>query len=351
MEIKVKNKRDNTFDIARALCTIWIVGFWHMAVYADYSPSLKYFKSDIGSFITIAALSAFTFMSGYFIGMKKITNLVDIKIFYIQRLKRFWVLFFISSLLLYSIVFFTGNMWYKDIMHFMASLVGLSCFFPPVPSTLWYISMLMFFYLISPFILLFQKENQRIVCSIICFFLIWNLIDFLEGDTRFILYLSMYLLGLLLPKSIMGGVKRNWKKVLILNTVIFITTIIICNLKVITTQLLSSSENAILPISIDTYLINLVISIAGLFVIISLSQALCLSNMVVLVTNKISYASMAMYMFHRQFFCVVMFFASLGGITRLPMILAELIFLPLLIIVSFYIQKVYDYSMSFQKSK
>ena len=80
------NKRNLTLDITRAICILWIVGVWHLQ---DYFAQLN-FANDVTKMITAGVLVTFTFLSGLFLGKKKISALQ----FYQGRLKRFYILFF-----------------------------------------------------------------------------------------------------------------------------------------------------------------------------------------------------------------------------------------------------------------
>ena len=97
----MKNKkRDITFDIARSLCILWIVGVWHLKDYVCLDGVSENIMRA-GDVITTAALGAFTFMSGYFLKRYKMRMVSDALLFYRKRLLRFWVLYFAASASIY----------------------------------------------------------------------------------------------------------------------------------------------------------------------------------------------------------------------------------------------------------
>lgn len=81
-------KRVIFLDCARALCMIWIVGFWHMQEYTNLSLTGIFFSN-----ITNGVLATFTLISGYFLGQKNISSIQDTVTFYKKRLLRFYPLF------------------------------------------------------------------------------------------------------------------------------------------------------------------------------------------------------------------------------------------------------------------
>lgn len=119
------------FDIIRAICILEIVAYWHLRNYFPITDLGRY-----GSVITNVSLAGFTLISGYLNGHKK-RSVLD---FYSSRLKRLFIPYILSYFLLVLIGFNSFEM-SKVIM----DLVGLSIFAPPMPRTLWYISMLSFF--------------------------------------------------------------------------------------------------------------------------------------------------------------------------------------------------------------
>lgn len=78
------NDRKKYLDCARAVCMLYIVGFWHLF---DYTG--KNIVNPLTSQITYGVLAVFTFISGYFWGKKKITDMKSVLSFWIKRLIHF----------------------------------------------------------------------------------------------------------------------------------------------------------------------------------------------------------------------------------------------------------------------
>ena len=141
-------KRILLYDIARVLCVLWIVAFWHMI---DYFKLTEAF-SDYG-FITVGVLSCFTFLSGLFLGKKR----MGIKDFYVARFRRFWFLLLFSAISFYAVGYI------DNLSSFIGTITGLSCFGLSWARTLWYFSMLIFFYLLTPFLRGAKFEMKNVV--------------------------------------------------------------------------------------------------------------------------------------------------------------------------------------------
>ena len=132
-------KRIPQYDIARALCVLYIVVFWHGHDYLGEDFILGSDLTFVCEKFTTIVLACFTFISGYFLRKYNFDTLADVKSFYVKRIKRFYVLFFISALLLFI-------MKWMDLKCFITTVLGIGTFSLPSCRTLWYMSMLMLFY-------------------------------------------------------------------------------------------------------------------------------------------------------------------------------------------------------------
>ena len=159
---EMTKERDITFDVARAICMLEIVCLAHLMDYIDRTIMPERFFSILG-YVTTAVLGTFSFISGFFLKKYKIENGSDVGKFFLVRFKRFWILYFVASLLLYVASACVGQPWYPSIPNFMLSLIGLSVFFQPLPATLWFMVMMMFFYLITSLVLALRRKWQRMV--------------------------------------------------------------------------------------------------------------------------------------------------------------------------------------------
>ena len=277
--------------------------------------------------MTYASLGTFTFISGFFLKKKDIRTIDDCKKFYITRFKRFWIPFFLSALTLWIIGGVVGKPWFTSPLNFAFSLVGLSCFWGPLPSTLWFMVMMVFCYLLTPILLYKSNQVQRIVRCVILMSILIVLYRLGHLDERLLVYIPMYLLGLCLPDSVTKAI-RDHKIAVIIVTALLLGTVIVTN-------------------KLEGLLLYYVVVPIGYLFITGLSESLSSLTGVRNVANIVSYSSMNMYFFHRQMYLFAIFlfnismFPNFHGAT-MPLWFAIMVVIPIIITVSYYLQKGYD---------
>ena len=322
---EMTKERDFTFDVARALCILEIVCFWHITNYIDISLVQERFFTIFG-YVTVSVLGTFSFISGFFLKKYMIENVSDVGKFFLVRIKRFWILYFIASLLLYVASNCVGQPWFPSISNFILSLIGLSVFFQPLPATLWFMVMMMFFYLITPLILAFRRKGHRVLIAITIYAALLALGYKGWVDDRVLCYYPMYALGLLLDVSIVDFIKRN-ALLAILGSSVVLTLIYL---------FLYGSQ-----------FYPLLVCVVGLIAIIGLSELMTKSAIIGKVGSFVSYSSLSMYFFHRHFYLVIVFIWNIGavGIIReatFPIWFAYLVVCPIIIFGCYMIQRIYD---------
>ena len=163
----------------------YIVGIFHLTQYVGESYYLN--NNVYGNSLMWSCLGVFSLISGYLLGLKyECKSFHDVLYFYKKRIVRFYPLFVLSALCLLFIGF-------NDLSQTLYSLSGLAPFVSHSPKTLWYISMIMFFYLISPIVLTSRKK--RIIFSIAILTLFCVLSRLISVDLRFLYNLMLYLFG------------------------------------------------------------------------------------------------------------------------------------------------------------
>lgn len=322
-------ERDLRFDFIRSISMFYIVAVLHLSQYLTLSPAVtKVYNSYTSDLLTNLALSCFSMISGYLIGSKYVFDGKTDKVwaFYKKRILRFYPMFLIASALLWLIGF-------NNLKATLFGLAGLAPFVAERPHTLWYISMLMLFYLITPLIsrskVLWKAIASGVVVAISC--LSFKLLSHM--DFRFVYNIAFYCLGVTLANQ----------KVPILNQKVFIGN--------------KKLTDGLSLLSILLFLVLVPISykyvhklfwpciLLGVIATFSLSGFVASSRSVWIrkCIMFVSYASMACYMFHRFFYWLGNLFYKTdnqwfvyGGGYLL------LIVFPICLVCSFYVQKGYD---------
>lgn len=300
--------RNKVFDVVRALCMIYIVCFWHLHNYLHitlYDIVLKYCSA-----CTIIVLGTFTFMSGYFLKKYQIESWIDVKIFIIKRLKRFYVPYMLCLIILWL-----GN-WFVDERQFIFSMIGLSTYIHPLPKTIWYFSMLMSFYAITPLILYTKNKVNKLVTlslliCVVILFAVW-------GDING-LYFPFYLLGIFITE-------QNIKKLCNKKWILFFTIVLL----LITT----------LPRFFGR---EWLIIFCGIFPLIKLSDII-LKIIPYSFWHPITYASMMAYLYHRIHFKLIS--EIINNETFSKRISFVIIGCITLFVISFFLQKWYDWLLN-----
>lgn len=315
--------RDIRFDIARAVCMCYIIAILHLSQYlrAEY----YIYDTFIGRLITFSCLGLFTFMSGFLIGRKynftptNHSQKNEILRFYKKRFVRIYPLFFLATILLCLIGFNSplASLW---------GLLGVAPFVTHQPKTLWYVSMLIFFYLITPFV---NRDSTcwKIIVSAGLVFLFALLKLVTPVDTRFIFNLFFYCLGLILSGIEISYINKtdyslNWLHITVI--VGFVILLLLTN---------HYFPNSITLLSVGAM---------GVMAFFSLSNLLSHTHNKVFynLIGFVSYASMVCYMFHRFFYWVGLNIYSPINTTWKATYLVVVFFIGL--VISFFIQKGYD---------
>lgn len=320
-----------SIDNLRAFCVLWIVAFWHQIGYWPKELHLSANADAVCQIITWSILATFTYVSGYFLGQTQIKSCDDVKLFYIKRAKRFYCLYLLSCVTLFISGLFLfkngiGQKWFADSTTFFYTILGFSTYTSRPPATLWYFSMLMSFYWLTPLII--HSKNAKYRLSIASFlWIIMIIIYYNGGDIRNMLYFPFYFWGIMRTINL----NYSFKKCIIMG-VSFVS--------IIGFQVLFGFCNHPAIIIIE--------SLWGVFLLVKLSVISCSYNSVNRILFKVSYASMSAYLFHRQIYGIIKQFAPNHELTPL---FTTVVVVPIIFIVSYYIQFVYDGIVSYCTSK
>lgn len=323
----VKN-RDYTIDNVRALSALEIIAFWHMMDYLPDSSALTGYSLNFAKLLTNTALATFSFISGFCLAKYTFNNKKDVLFFYKKRLIRFYPLLLLSSLTLLVAGYIFHHHWFVSKCQFFTTITGVNFFFPPLTMTLWYFSMIMFFYMITPIVLSVKQTGYKIiVATAILVLILMADILLLDVDGVFYLYYPFYVLGLIIPSNSLTAMYRTKSICLPLSIICFAAIVTVTN----------NSTDFFMGGGIYIAMIS------GLLVLFSIAAYI---NNLSVVTTKflyfVSYSSMVAYLFHRQFYYVTVYF--LGDSNKdLNIFTALGISVPIIFLFSFAIQKAYDY--------
>lgn len=319
-------QRDIRFDIARAVCMCYIIAVLHLSQYLGIEHYI--YETYIGRLVTFSCLGLFTFMSGYLIGKnndftpsKQSSEAPTQKAFafYKKRFLRIYPLFFIATVLLWLIGF-------NDLLPSVFGLLGVAPFVAYQPKTMWYISMLIVFYLITPLINRYSIKWK--IAMSFCLLIVFGVAKLvMHVDTRFLFNFFFYCLGLVLSgvnyAYIHDADYLNIKKHVVV-IIVFIA------LTLLTNRYFSKSV-ALLSVGA-----------LGVWALFSLSclMARIKNQRFVKVIDFASYASMVCYLFHRFYYWVGL---SLCDPEKMMVkVVLLIVVFAVGLVISYFIQKGYD---------
>lgn len=184
--------RNVTLDLVRALSILWIVCIWHLTDYC----TVPFLNIKYGDYFTKTCLSLLFWISGLFNGRHDFSKPGSWASFFLKRLFRLYIPFFIASFLLLLVDY--PCVFYKTSSVFVTSLIPGAALFVRCPSTVWYVMVLLVFYLVTP-ILANGSTKKRVITSIFCLMLFVSVCIYFDGDSRVYKYFVFYDVGTLTP--------------------------------------------------------------------------------------------------------------------------------------------------------
>lgn len=314
----MKKGRIIEFDVARSLSMIYVICFWHLF---QYSPKLFNIKTPFTQLLTGCFLGTFLYISGYMNGKTKpFIHTKDVYTFYLKRFVRIYPLF------LCSLMFFFYLKWIS-LPELLESMFMINLITGTKLYTLWFISIILFYYALTPILLYSDSLVKKISMSLLIFiFLIGLHCIFPLVDYRLFQFFPSYAFGLLTSQipTLQQNLKK--KKVILIS---FLSLVL----------LFYGFYNS------HSFFHKLAVSIFAflLFIPLILNTSILITKIIPQkVISFISYISFPMYLFHRITFGIgCSIFSSNYIITTI--IYYCFVLIPSTIIVSVLIQKIYDY--------
>lgn len=278
------------FDLCRVICVIWIVGFWHLQYYVSESYRLQGVVYEYCKIITNCILACFTFLSGFFLAKYNFFQKEDIGMFYKKRLLRFFPLLLVSVL---SLVCIGGG----HVSQIIPTMLGYSLFTSRPIQTLWYFSMLILFYFLTP-ILKFTISNCTKTAWGIIFIFLFVAISLKYADVRLLMYFPFYVIGLNMEKD--SFLKILKRKFCILWFLLFLISLVCSQIMICMYVCMASGVLFLLSVSMLLY-----------------------HPMFERAITIMAYASMCAYLFHRQLYGIIVFcIRYFSSIDYMPLLVA-----------------------------
>ena len=332
--------REYRFDIARVVCMTYLITYVHLYGYVypqgRFTPYLP-----VSIAMAHACLGVFTFLSGFLLGKKyyfgrgKNSNVWT---FYKKRLLRIIPLFVVASFLLWIINFNNAE----------ATWNGLLCISPfvyPRPSTLYYIPIILWCYLVTPLISRRDLKWRIYVCLLLFVCLLVGSFLFQSIDKRFVFNVFFYFLGVTSAPFYDWKLGSSYDKVVkTIACLLFILLVVI-----------------VIQNSLFSTLWQMVVGAVGVFVILFICEDISkllydaqdaqyngFKATVCKIVSIGSYASMACYMFHRFFYWVAETAWNPSDTSIKWLYMAAMVY-PIMVVLSYAIQKLYDKLVKRQK--
>ena len=315
------NERNSAIDFLRAFCVLYIVGYWHLIPYSTAFPGYaNYFTEGLKEIV----LGAFTLSSGFLLAQRDVgLNPREIFSFYRRRLVRIYPLYLLA-------VGLFGAAGIASLEQVSEAALLISMFTPPALPTLWFITMIMFFYLVAPFLIYASGNVQGCLllgAGVLLAFALYH-VAINPIDVRIIMYFPAFLFGILLhrqPATQAFMTRWCWVPIALLAPALALS--VAGNERSVTGALLK---------------VPLVLAGSGVFLVCANRLA---SGVHALAVYLLSYASFCTYLFHRIIFkySIVVYFPA-DGFYQLIYLLA--FSLPATIMVAYVAQKAYDHSVA-----
>lgn len=311
-----KKAKIDSLDFLRALAIVYIVGILHINDYID-----EYLIFAGQGVVTETFLSIFVFISGYLLAINNsvISNKAGMIFFAKKRFFRLYPLYFFALLLFWLCSFMSVKSLIVQAL-LLNMLIGKS-----IP-TLWFISLICFYYLLFPFMMLNYslKRTLLMIATAIPAMLLLHITTGLI-DIRLIVYLPSFVFGVIAGKHNLLDKFQHFNTIVLATLSIFI---------------LFSCLYLEFPDSQWRNFNQVLFMLAGIPASIWLAGKLAIHSSKYLYRN-LAYASFCMYLFHRVIYFML---TNIYHTPSQPLMFAYLFFggVPLIYIVSFLVQKKYD---------
>ncbi|MBK5966485.1 acyltransferase [Thiocystis minor] len=311
------HSRNQGVDFLRAICILYIVGYWHLI---PYTTALPGYANWFTEGLKYAALATFVFCSGYLLGRHAITlDPRGLWSFYRRRLLRIYPLYLLALILF-------GVFGIASQTQVVEGALLISMFSPPAMPTLWFVTMIMVFYLIAPPLIRFAHRPALAVLiggGLLVALVGWH--QWIRHlDLRILLYLPVFVLGILYRRQAsLGALAKRYDWILLGLLILLLP--------------LSVTGNEWSLRGIFLLMPLILVSALTLFVFADRIAGRLHAPTVAL----LAYASFGLYLFHRLIFkaAIAVYFPEQGAEQVLYLLLVAL---PISLLLGYVMQRGYD---------
>jgi peptidoglycan/LPS O-acetylase OafA/YrhL len=174
-------------ELLRAGCALWIVGFWHLMNYTHGFPGAN---NAVTLRLTVIVLGLFAFVSGFLLARRPMRlRAPELGRFYARRLLRIYPLYLLALLAFWAVGM-------ADRSTALKAALGISMVYGPAPLTLWFITMILEFYLVAPLLIALRGRPGLFVLAALGLFGVAAVCgSAANGDIRLAEYFPAFALG------------------------------------------------------------------------------------------------------------------------------------------------------------
>lgn len=308
-----------SIELLRAGCVLYIVGFWHLM---DYTHGFVGANNPVTVRLTVTVLGLFTFLSGYVLARSPMQlSAPELKRFYIKRLLRIYPLYLLALFAFWALGIADRGIALK-------AALGISMVYGPPPSTLWFITMILAFYLIAPLLIAARQATDRFLLATLTIFSVTDLFGHVaSGDIRIAEYFPAFALGVWWANHAQRATAR---------------ACLAATAAAAAAWGLSLTQ----PVNPQFSLWAMPLATCGALAVFLVASRLPLSRDggLVRVAALVSYASFAMYLFHRVVYKGLHALYDPAS-SALGLAYLLLVCLPAVIAAAFLVQRAYDSSL------
>lgn len=315
------NKRTVWIDFIRSVCIIWVICI-HLTEYVGINisaPGVKLF--------TKGCMGAMFALSGYNLRNYRFETRNDFFQYYRRRFIRVYPLFALVSFCFYALYRLINVSYISSIRQLGLTLIGAAGIYSKMPATLWFLVVLMCFYFMTPLIAE-DTCGKTLRNAGMLFFFLYVLYRLGSLDIRYIYYFPLFVAGLCVGKFANAKLRNAVSKGGLLACIL---VFIVLN---------TAGIGYIQGSELLQYLQVIVAEVVITWMIVSVAQ-LPFPQVVNSVIRQIGYSSMCVYLFHRVFFSIAKYYCGV-----LPKTGSYLLGIPILVIICWGIQRLYDLAVT-----